>query len=36
VPEDSVIPETRTLIIMNGHKGFVGGLFMNRLESYRG
>ena len=24
VPEDSVIPETQTLVILNGRKGFVG------------
>jgi len=24
VPEDSATPETRTLVILNGHKGFVG------------
>ena len=24
VPEDSVIPETQTLVVLNGRKGFVG------------
>ena len=28
VPEDSVIPETQTLVILNGRKGFVGILFI--------
>ena len=30
VPEDSVIPETLTLVILNGRKGFVGILFILR------
>jgi len=32
VPEDSVIPETRTLVILNRRKGFVG-CFLNSLWS---
>ena len=28
MPEDSVIPETQTLVILNGRKGFVGILFI--------
>jgi len=42
VPEDSVIPETQTLVILNWRKGFVGSLrvlFIKRtgkIESNRG
>lgn len=36
VPEDSVRPETQTLVVLNGHKGFVGGFLSRKLESNRG
>ena len=36
VPEDSVIPETLTLVILNGRKGFVGILSNHKIESKRG
>jgi len=32
VPEDSVIPDTRTLVILNGRKGFVGSLEYNLIS----
>ena len=35
VPEDSVIPETLTLVILNGRKGFVG-IFIDRIKWRKG
>jgi hypothetical protein len=40
VPEDSVRPETQTLVIINRHKGFVGCFLLSfcykELHSYSG
>ncbi len=35
VPEDSVIPVTQTLIILNGRKGFAGSFNNLKIEFYR-